>query len=82
MTEAKSLEAALREMDSLELDKILVELEASRNDLTLQLNEVSARLSEVHLSYSRKVEPRREMLEPSYQRVRVDLENAELKYED
>ena len=55
---------------------------ASRNDLTLQLNEVSARVSDVHLSYSRERSNLEEMLEPSYQRVRVDLENAELKYED
>jgi chromosome segregation protein len=82
LAETKSLEATLREMDSLELDKILIELETSRNDLTLQINEVSARLSEVHLTYSRERSNLEEMLEPSYQRVRVDLENAEMKYED
>jgi chromosome segregation protein len=82
VSEARSLQTTVLEMDSLELDKILIELETRRNDLTLQLNEVSTRLSEVHLSYSRERSNLEEMLEPSYQRVRVDLENAELKYED
>ena len=80
--ESRTVEGTLKEMESLELDNILAELELSRNDLTLQLNEVSARLSEVHLSYTRERSNLEEMLEPSFQRVRVDLENAELKYED
>ena len=80
--ELRTLEAALKEWDALELDRILIELEGSRSDLTLQLNELSSRVSDVHLSYSRERSNLEEMLEPSYQRVRVDFENAELKYED
>ncbi|MDG6926062.1 MAG: chromosome segregation protein SMC [Nitrososphaerota archaeon] len=82
IAEVRSLEATQKEMESLELDKLLIELEASRNDLSIQLNEVASRLSEVHLTYSRERSNLEEMLEPSFQRVRVDLENAELKYED
>jgi chromosome segregation protein len=80
--EARSLEATIAEWQSLELDKILLELEATRSDLTLQLNQVSSRVSDVHLSYSRERSNLEEMLEPSYQRVKTDLENAELRYED
>ena len=82
MNEAKTLDATLQDMASLELEKLLLELETTRNQLSLELNEVSARLTEVHLSYSRERSNLEEMLEPSFQRVRVDLENAELKYED
>jgi chromosome segregation protein len=77
-----ALSASLKEWEALELDRLLVELEGARNDLTLQLNELSARVSDVHLSYTRERSNLEEMLEPSFQRVRVDLENAELKYED
>ncbi|MGA2199727.1 MAG: chromosome segregation SMC family protein [Nitrososphaerales archaeon] len=80
--ESAALEASLREWETLELDRMLTELEGSRNDLTLQLNELSSRVSEVHLSYTRERSNLEEMLEPSYQRVRVDFENAELRYED
>ncbi|MGA2665284.1 MAG: chromosome segregation SMC family protein, partial [Nitrososphaerales archaeon] len=82
LAEQRGLDASIREWDSLELDSMLAELEGARNDLSLQLNEVSARASEVHLSYSRERSNLEEMLEPSFQRVRVDLENAQLKYED
>ncbi len=80
--EIKTFEVTLKQWDELELDRMLAELEGSRNDLSLQLNELVSRVSDVHLSYTRERSNLEEMLEPSYQRVRVDLENAELKYED
>ena len=80
--EARSLEATIAECQSLELDKILLELEATRSDLTLQLNQISSRLSTSTSPTTReKVEPRGDA-EPSYQRVKTDLENAELRYEE
>ncbi len=80
--EMKSLDASLLESESLELDKMLAELEVSRNDLALQEHQLGSRLSEVHLSFMREKANLEQMLLPNFERVRVDLESSELKHED
>ncbi len=80
--ELASLDAGLKEAESLELDKLLVELELARNDFTLQVNQLGSRLSEVHLSLTREKANLEQMLLPNFERVRVDLESSELKYEE
>ncbi len=57
--EATALEASLREWETLELDRMLTELEGSRNDLTLQLNELELQsLRGPSLIHAGEVEPR------------------------
>ena len=45
---------ALAEQDSLGLDGFIAEIEGARNDLNLQLSELSSKVSEFHLSYTRE----------------------------
>ena len=50
LSETASLKATLQQADSLELEKMINELESTRRDLAIQVNEISSRLSDVHLS--------------------------------
>lgn len=75
-----SLTKAAEEIKSLELERILAELEASREDFTLRVNEVSSKLAEVHLTYSREKADLEQMLLPSYEKIKQDLEAAESQF--
>jgi chromosome segregation protein len=77
-----SLETTAKEIKSLELDRLLAEIEASRNDLTLQINEQSQRITEVHLSYTREKANLEQILVPSYEKIKQDFEVAESQYEN
>ena len=81
-TESKSIEVDLKEIEALELGRMLAELESSRRDLTLQVDDVSTRLSAVHLSYTREKANLEQMLLPNFERIRLDLETAEMKHEE
>jgi chromosome segregation protein len=80
-TEITLLKEGLAEQESLGLDGHMAEIEGSRNDLSLQLNELSARISEVHLSYTREKVSLEQMVAPNLERVRQDLEASEMQYE-
>jgi len=80
-TEMTLLKEGLAEQESLGLDGHMAEIEGARNDLNLQLNELSARISEVHLSYTREKANLEQMVAPNLERVRQDLEASEMQYE-
>ncbi len=75
-----SLTRAAGEIKSLELERILAELEASREDFTLRVNEVSSKIAEVHLTYSREKADLEQILLPSYEKIKQDLEAAESQF--
>jgi chromosome segregation protein len=80
-TEMTLLKDALAEQESLGLDGHMSEIESARNDLNLQLNEVSSKASEIHLSYTREKANLEQMVLPNLERVRQDLEASEMQYE-
>jgi chromosome segregation protein len=81
VVEMGSLRDILAEQESLGLEGFIVEIENARNDLNLTLNELSSRISEVHLSYSRENANLEQMVAPNLERVRQDLERSEMQYE-
>jgi len=80
-TEMSLLKEALAEQESLGLDGHIAEIERARNDLSLQLSELSSRVSEFHLSYTREKANLEQMVLPNLERVRQDLEASEMQYE-
>lgn len=80
-TEMTLLKEGLAEQEALGLDGHMAEIEGARNDLNLQLNELSARISEIHLSYTREKANLEQMVSPNLERVRQDLEASEMQYE-
>jgi chromosome segregation protein len=80
-TEVRSLKESLAEQESLGLDGFVVEISGARNDLNIQLSELSSKVSEVHLSYTREKANLEQMIVPSLERVRQDLEASEAQYE-
>ncbi|MDG6977847.1 MAG: chromosome segregation protein SMC [Nitrososphaerota archaeon] len=80
-TEMKLLKDGLVEQESLGLDGHMAEIEGARNDLNLQLNELSSRVSEIHLSYTREKANFEQMVVPGLDRMRQDLEASEMQYE-
>lgn len=80
-TEMTLLKEGLAEQEALGLDGHMAEIEGARNDLNLQLNELSARISEIHLSYTREKANLEQMVAPNLERVRQDLEASEMQYE-
>jgi chromosome segregation protein len=80
-TEMRLLKEALAEQESLGLDGHIAEIEGARNDLNLQLNELSSKVSEFHLSYTREKANLEQMVVPNLERVRQDLEASEMQYE-
>jgi chromosome segregation protein len=80
-TEMRLLKETLAEQESLGLDGFIAEIENARNDLNLQLNESSSKVSEFHLSYTREKANLEQMLLPNLERVREDLEASETQYE-
>jgi chromosome segregation protein len=79
--EIVSLRAGLAEQESLGLDGFLAEIESTRNNLALQLTELSSRISEFHLSYTREKANLEQMVIPNLERIRQDLESSESQYE-
>ena len=63
------------------LDGHIAEVEGARNDLSLQLSELSSKVSEFHLSYTREKANLEQMVVPNLERVRQDLEASEMQYE-
>ncbi len=80
-TEMKLLKDGLSEQESLGLDGFIAEIENARNDLSLQLSELSSKISEFHLSYTREKANLEQMVVPNLERVRQDLEASEMQYE-
>ncbi len=80
-TEMKLLKEGLAELESLGLDGHMAEIEGARNDLNLQLNELSAKVGEFHLSLTREKANLEQMVLPNLERVRQDLEASEMQYE-
>ncbi len=80
-TEMRLLKEALAEQESLGLDGFIAEIEGARNDLSLQLSELSSKTSEIHLSYTREKANLEQMVAPNLERVRQDLEASEMQYE-
>ncbi len=80
-TEVTLLKEGLAEQESLGLDGHMAEIEGARNDLNLQLNELSAKISEIHLSFTRERANLEQMVVPNLERVRQDLEASEMQYE-
>jgi chromosome segregation protein len=80
-TEISLLKDGLAEQESLGLDGHIAEIEAARNDLSLQLSELSSKVSEFHLSYTREKANLEQMVIPNLERVRQDLEASEMQYE-
>ena len=80
-TEMSLLKEALSEQESLGLDGHIAEIEGARNDLSLQLSELSSKVSEFHLSYTREKANLEQMVIPNLERVRQDLEASEMQYE-
>jgi chromosome segregation protein len=80
-TEMSLLKEALAEQDSLGLEGHIAEIEGARNDLSLQLSELSSKVSEFHLSYTREKANLEQMILPNLDRVRQDLEASEMQYE-
>ncbi len=81
VTEMTLLKAGLAEQESLGLDGFIAEIENARNDLSLQLSELSSKISEFHLSYTREKANLEQMVMPNVERVRQDLEASEIQYE-
>jgi chromosome segregation protein len=79
--EMGSLRDSLAEQESLGLEGFVAEIENARNDLNLTLNELSSRILEVHLSYTRESANLEQMVVPNLERVRQDLERSEMQYE-
>jgi chromosome segregation protein len=79
--EMGSLRDTLAEQESLGLEGFIAEIENARNDLNLTLNELSSKISEVHLSYTRESANLEQMVVPNLERVRQDLERSEMQYE-
>jgi chromosome segregation protein len=77
-----SMKGALEEMDSLGLDGMLIELEAGRSALDIELNALNSKLSELHLSYTREKADLEQDLLPSFEKIRTDLESAEARHEE
>ncbi|HVC27592.1 MAG TPA: chromosome segregation SMC family protein [Nitrososphaerales archaeon] len=80
-TEMSLLKDALAEQESLGLDGHIAEIAGARNDLNIQLSELSSRVSEFHLSYTREKANLEQMVIPNLDRVRQDLEASEMQYE-
>ncbi len=81
LTEMTLLKESLAEQESLGLEGFVAEVENARNDLNLALNELSSRISEVHLQYTRESANLEQMVAPNLERVRSDLEASEMQYE-
>jgi chromosome segregation protein len=81
LTETKLLKESLAEQESLGLDAHIAEIESARNDLSLQLSELSSKITEFHLSYTREKANLEQMVLPNVDRVRQDLEASEMQYE-
>ena len=79
--EAGQLRAALSEQDSLGLEGLIAEIENERNALSLRASELSSKIGELHLSYSREKANLEQMVAPNLERVRQDLEASEMQYE-
>ncbi len=79
--EMKALREDLEAIDSLGLDGYVAELEAARNDYNIQLSELSSKIAEFHLSYTREKANLEQMIMPNLERVRQDLEASEMQYE-
>ncbi len=77
-----SMKGALDEIDSLGLDRVLVELVAARSALDTNLNSINSKVSEVHLSYTREKADLEQDLLPSFEKIRSDLESAETRFEE
>jgi chromosome segregation protein len=80
-TEITSLKGTLAEQDSLGLEGFMAEIGNMRNNLGLQLTELSSRISEFHLSFTREKANLEQMVVPNLERVRQDLETSEAQYE-
>ncbi len=81
VAETKLLKETLAEQEALGLDGFVTEIENARNDLNLALNELSSKISEIHLSYTREHANLEQMVAPNLERVRQDLEASEMQYE-
>jgi chromosome segregation protein len=77
-----SMKNAAREIEELNLDGMLIEIEAGRSALDMDMNTLSSKLAELHLSYTRERADLEQDMQPNFERMRKDLESAELRYED
>ena len=79
--EVKSLQSDLHSLESLGLEGFVAELESARNDLNIQIGDISSRQNDVHVQQTREKANLEQMIIPNYERVRQDLEGSEAQYE-